>query len=571
VRTYPHHLTTDLPQLPVPSLEESLERYRTASAAMYDAAGEADVNQAIADFALGSAPTLQHTLEEYAETMAASGSNWMAEQWLERYLRNREPLLLTSNSLFQFNLPTASTGVDRIVELLQRIGSIHILQAARETPPEFDDEGRRLSMDAWATFNGGIRTPEVEEDIWMRAGTGATYRSVGLLYLGRMWEVPLTGSEGKLLAAEQLRSSVEYVLSQTEPALQSFAGFAALGSGVLALQLPWEAEENRSLYTRLTNMLFTLTLDPQTEENLDTLKRWAFQPGFAWAYKPLSYLVGLDNQLIAASVEHSVLEAGTLATAVRRMQSVELDTLDAQYDEHATRPQELIWHGVHDDLNEYYERAMGMQVQRVTVHHPEQFPDDISADAQAQLILMIAQQLTYGHIRAHNQCCDMRHFRAGRTETIRPVTLQAVNFVNALVQGGATQAHLTAALAAHQDWIRAAKTGKAFDRHMFMLHHIGQELGGANADIFRQYAHARENFLATSTADSPDTILRAIVPPTIEDGFGVHYTQIPSGIEYVLTSTQNTPRAEEFHASIQSAAELFYTFVAAHTPDIIEE
>src|SRR5690625_6908208 len=145
---------------------------------MYDAAGEADVNQAIADFALGCAPRLQRTLEGVAVTLAASGSNWMAEQWLERYLRNREPLLLTSNSLFQFNLPTASTGVDRIVELLQRIGSIHILQAARETPPEYDDEGRRLSMDAWATFNGGIINLEVAELIWMCAGTGDTSRSV---------------------------------------------------------------------------------------------------------------------------------------------------------------------------------------------------------------------------------------------------------------------------------------------------------------------------------------------------------------------------------------------------------
>ena len=116
LRTYPHHLTTDLPVLPVPELAESLERYRKSSAAVLNAEAEADMNQAIADFAIGPAPALQQTLEQYAETMAESGSNWMAEQWLEQYLRVRQPLLLTSNVTFQLNLVTASTGVERVVE-----------------------------------------------------------------------------------------------------------------------------------------------------------------------------------------------------------------------------------------------------------------------------------------------------------------------------------------------------------------------------------------------------------------------------------------------------------------------
>src|SRR5699024_8807718 len=127
--------------------------------------------------------------------------------------------------------------------------------------------GQRVSMDGWADFNGGIRTPGVEEDQWMRAGTGATYRTIGLLHLGRMWEVPLTGSEGKLLNANQLQESVQYVLSQTQPAEQSFAGFSALGSETLGHDAIWRTEENRSTYDRLVNMLFTMTLDPNAEDD----------------------------------------------------------------------------------------------------------------------------------------------------------------------------------------------------------------------------------------------------------------------------------------------------------------
>ena len=566
MRTYPHHLTTDLPQLPVPRLEESLERYRTASAAVYDAEGEAAVNQAIADFVIGSAPTLQQTLEEYAEAVAKSGSNWMAEQWLEHYLKVREPLLLTSNVTFQLNLPTASTGVDRVVELLQRIGSIHILQATRDTPPEYDGRGQRMSMDAWADLNGGIRTPAVDTDVWMRAGTGATYRTIGLLHLGRMWEIPLTGSEGKLLNDDQLRASVEYVLSQTVPAEDNFAAFSALGSAVLAPDAPWDADKNRSLYNRLSNMLFTITLDPNASDDLETLQRWAFDAGYAWVYKPISYLAALDSNMFAASLEHSTIDGGTLAAAVRRMQAVDLNTLDTQRDGHLGRGHELVWDGVDYDLTEYHQRVSLMRAERVVVRRDQDLPYAISADALAQLILMIAQHLTYGRIRAHYQSCDMRHFRAGRTETIRPVTLEAVNFVTRLVQGDASETQFTAAVETHRDAVKAAKTGRAFDRHLFMLQHIAQELGGANADIFTQHTAAREDFVSTSTMGGPDAILRFMYAPTDEHGFGVNYTTVDSGTEYLVTWIDSTHKAEEFSRNLQPAAELLYDFVAGLSP-----
>lgn len=560
MRTYPHHLTTDLPELPVPRLDESLERYRTASAALYDLEGEADVNQAIADLMMGYAPALQQTLEDFDTTMAETGSNWMAEQWMERYLTNRNPLQLTTNATYQLHLPTAGAGVDRIVELLQRIGSIHILQARRATPAELDVQGRRMSMDGWAEFNGGIRTPGIDEDLWMRAGTGATYRTIGILYQGRMWEVPLTGSEGKLLDATHLRASVETVLQQSEPAQQNFAAFSSIGSELLSLGAPWDAEENRSMYNRLVNMLFTLTLDPQPTDELDTLRRWAFEPGNAWVYKPISYLVALDSDLVAAHVEHSVLEAGTLATAVARMQAVDPQTLETQPDPHVTAPQELVWHGVDYDPAEIGTPAETLRMQRVVVRRDEDLPYPMSFETAAQLILMIGQLLTYGSIRAQAQPCDMRHFRAGRSDIIRPVTVEAVNFVTAVVQGQATTEQFAAALTAHRGWVRAAQSGKVFDRHLMMLEHIAQELGGADADFFTKHTKAREHFLMTTTADSTAVMVRSLFAPADEAGFGISYAPVPDGIEFTLTWSDSTPRPEAFLGNLQPAADLLYNF-----------
>jgi carnitine O-acetyltransferase len=566
VLTYPHHLTTDLPELPVPSLQESMERFRIASAAVYGAAGEADVNQAIADFVMGPAPALQETLEEYAAAMAAQGISWAAEHQLERALTNRQPLQLTTNATFQLDVPTTTTGTDRVVELLQRLGAIHLQQARRDIEPEVDAHGGRVSMDPWASVNGGIRSPEAGQDVWVRAGTGATYRTVGLIYFGRMWEVPLTGSEGKLLNADQLRASVEYVLSQTEPPEQNFVSISALGSAVLAVDPQWEQPKNRAVYTRLTNMLFTLTLDPHAEDPDEALQRWAFLPGYAWVYKPMSYIAGLNSGILAAHVEQSVMHAGTLATAVARMQQVDVNQLETQQDTQVGRAEELTWQDSTYDLSGYIQRAIGVGTQRVVVRRDEHIPFAISEDLRAQLVLMLAQQLTYGQIRAHAQCCDMRHYRAGRSETIRPVTLEAVRFVQNLVQDQATEAQFTAALESHRGWIQATKAGKAFDSHLDMLQHIGRELGGANAELFTEHNAARQGFLATVTTDNTDALIRAVVPPSAQDGFGVHYTAVPEGTEFVVTWDDHTPQAEDFVHYLSAAAELLYDFIAGLAP-----
>src|SRR5699024_1552989 len=154
---------------------------------------------------------------------------------------------------------------------------------------------------------------------------------------------------------------------------------------------------------------------------------------------------------------------------------------------------------------------------------------------------MIAQQLTFGRIRSQYESCDMRHYRAGRTETIRPVTTEAIAFVTGLVADQATESEFTAAVSAHTDWIKAAKLSQVFDRHLFMMQYIGQELGGADAEIFTKYGAAQEDFLSTSSLGTPEAIIRFLFAPTAKHGFGVNYTTVDAGTEYVVTWADDTP------------------------------
>jgi Choline/Carnitine o-acyltransferase len=71
------------------------------------------------------------------------------------------------------------------------------------------------------------------------------------------------------------------------------------------------------------------------------------------------------------------------------------------------------------------------------------------------------------------ESCSMRHFRDGRTETIRPVTLESRAFVEAYESPSTSMADKKSALvksiAAHSKRSRDAQLGVGTDRHMFAL------------------------------------------------------------------------------------------------------
>src|SRR5699024_10870884 len=145
---------------------------------------------------------------------------------------------------------------------------------------------------------------------------------------------------------------------------------------------------------------------------------------------------------------------------------------------------------------------------------------------------------------------------------IRPVSLEAVHFVTNLLANRATEAQFKAALSAHRQRVIAAKNGEGFDRHFFMLRHIGQELGGANAAIFTGHTDAVNDFLSTSSMICAEASIEYIYALTVDGIFAINYTTSPNRTELLLTWSTGTEHAEAYHRKLQRVAELLYNFVA---------
>ncbi|MBP3947602.1 choline/carnitine O-acyltransferase [Corynebacterium sp. Marseille-P3884] len=568
----PHPATTDLKPLPVPPLDETLNAYSHALEAVLHGSELEHARAVVESFRTGAGPRLDAQLRERAAEREAAGTNWLDDEWYSSYLTTRSPLTLASNVGFQLAFPGADdmSGLDRAVDIIRRAATVHLAAASGDTPEDVDSRGNRITMNQWFVYAGGIRQPEEGEDAVVATQLGAANREIGVFVDGRLFALPVSDADGVVVSAAALRASLEKVRTHEAAALD-FNAPSLLGSGVLADLLPaiLEKGDNRATYQRLTDMLFTVELQSNgsaTSSDAERIREATFAPRGAWVYKPLSYLVDLDSDWVTVHVEHSCQDGATLVTAVTRMQDAELPAGASVKAE----PEELLWElddtttqQITTHLETFKAQAGTLRTDIVTVPHdiPEDLPFKLSRDASAQLTMTIAQELTYGHVRAVYEAVDMREFRAGRTECLRAATPEAVAFAEKLIDGTASPGDLRSALDAHRAWVKRCKSGNGVDRHIQMMATIDDP--GSSDPFFtdRAATAARRDFLSTTSIGGANQVVRYCFAPTLPEGFGISYTPLPEDTEFCISwNTTSTEQPEKFRANLGKAAALFWEF-----------
>lgn len=574
----PHPSTRDLKPLEVPPLDGTLDAYQHALAAVLDGPELEHAREVVEHFRTGAGPRLDAALRERAEKRSAQGTNWLHNEWYSGYLTVREPLTLSTNVAFQLALPLEQTpaghapmGLDRAVEFIRRAATVHLQVASRNIPEDVDARGNRITLNQWFVYADSTRLPLGNEDQIFRSTLDETNREIGVFINGRLFAVPLTDSAGALVSAEALRAALEAIqAAAAEPAAIDFNAPSLLGSGVLEDLLPNMLEQggNHLVYDRLGDMLFTVELlIDNGATDAQRMREATFTPRGAWVYKPLSYQVSLHDDWTAVNVEHSCIDGATLLTAMQRIQTAELPT-EASTELTGLETEELVWTLDEDTAAEirklagaYAERAAKFTVQIITAPHrpPAHMPFKFSRDAAAQLTMTIAQQLTYGRIRAVYEAVDMREYRAGRTECLRAATPEAAAFARKLVAGTATNDDLLAAANAHRGWVKRCKSGNGFDRHIQMMATID-----GSDPFFTDDAvlAARRDFLSTTSVGGPQQIVRYSFAPTVPEGFGISYTPLPEATEFCVSWNMDTAeKPEEFTTNLVKAAEMLWEFL----------
>lgn len=105
---------------------------------------------------------------------------------------------------------------------------------------------------------------------------------------------------------------------------------------------------------------------------------------------------------------------------------------------------------------------------------------EVSPDAYVQLALQLAYYRDSGKLCLTYEASMTRLYREGRTETVRPVTIESAAWVKAMHDPSKTdddrRALMHHACSVHQRGYQDAMCGKGIDRHLFCLYVISKYL-----------------------------------------------------------------------------------------------
>lgn len=552
-------------RLPVPPLPQTLERYLATVRPLLDDAEFERTTQAVRAFETGAGPQAQRALEEFAHEEHEAGRNWMSEAWLETYLAGRDNLTLLSNVAFELAWHSPSTGVDLAADVVHRFAAVHLDYLRGDIPSDTGPRGDELCMRQWRYLAGGLRDPKPGLDVFVPGVASAANREVLVLHNDSGYVVRVSDEIGRPLSRAALGAILREVVEADATPGPPFAASAYLGGDAAA---EFFAElvsdpENAATYARLSETLFVVNLISETASLETHMERTAFRAGQAWPYKPVTVQVSLADDFVGLHIEHSTMDGATVQSIVGRAQQVPQEEPPLSSSADASR---LRWNlsPVHeqqlwDGIEEYERTASGhrFRVVHVDTGPLPEVPFKLSVDACFQFVMLYAQLKANGRVGSTYESVDMREYQAGRTECLRPNTAAAVEFVSALLAGNATTEQLRAALDAHRDQVKLAKSGQAIDRHLFGLKLMASR-AGLDAPIFDDpgYATLVTDTLSTTSLGERTRIVRAAFAPTNPGCIGIYYCAVEDGLEFCVNYEEGvTPRFEEYIAALQEGAD----------------
>lgn len=548
-----------LPSLPVPCLEESLRKYLDAVKPFASKEEFQATVKTVKKFKEGIGRELHQKLQQRAKIKR----NWLEEWWLDAaYLELRMPSQLYVNfggpapylehcwpPADGVELHRASISIWYTLQYWDMIRNERLPpQKAGKTP---------LDMDQFKMLFCTCKVPGIKKDTvhtYFKTDTeGPCPSHLVVMCRGRIFSFDAL-CDGEILSPPELFRQLSYVKKRCEN--------EAAGDGVAALTTEertlWaKAREhlinidphNKTILETIQSSLFVISLDeskpystPDNYTNM-TLEALVGDPTIRWGDKSYNSIVYSDGTF-GSNCDHAPYDAMVLvsmcwyvdqqlkatggkwkgADTVRSMPFPEelVFTVDSKVQSDINHAKEQYLETTRDlQVVSYAFTAFGKAAIKLRKLHPDTF-------------VQLAMQLAYYRIHKEPGSCyetaTTRKFFHGRTETMRPCTLEAVEWCNAMLDPtsniNAKRKAMLLAFDKHNKLMAEAQDAKGFDRHLLGLYLIAKEEGLPNLDLYNDPLYTKSggggNFVLSSSLVGYTTVLGAVAP-MVQHGYGVFY------------------------------------------------
>lgn len=610
-----YYFQKSLPRLPIPSLENTCERYLSAQKPLLDDDSYKFTEKMVTNFRKEDGPKLQQLL--LAKDKANKHTSYISEPWFDMYLRDRAPLPVNYNPLLmmkpdekaEYNKPVLRT-TNLIISSLRFMNSLRrgILEPEvfHMNPAKSDtDKFRRivkmvptmiatyvaytfkaypLDMSQYEGLFAATRIPEPDKDRIFRA---ANPKHVVIFAKGHAYSMDVLDEHGNIEAPAVILGRLQHVMNLAEKTTPNEFPVAVLTT------------ENRNVWASLRkhimklgngnslrlidSALFAISLDEQKFDEtqpIPMIKNMLYENGNnRWYDKSFSLIVAKDGTA-GLNFEHSW---GDGVAVLRYFNEIYKETINNPFahPNTSTNVQDNLDHAVHKvdfdldpKLQEGITEALKNHKKVVDsldmnyLKYPGISRDgckryQASPDSVMQLAFQLAFYKQNQKFVSTYESCSTAAFRHGRTETMRPCTNETKKFVETIIQSKKVEvsktelrALLDACSTKHFQLTKEAAMGQGFDRHLFGLRHTAELNNILQSGIFTDpaYANMNHNILSTSTLSSP-ALAAGGFGPVVQDGYGIGYN-IQSGFcGCVVTNYKTTRDGLDFVDCLQNSFE----------------
>ncbi|KAH6905792.1 carnitine acetyl transferase [Coprinopsis sp. MPI-PUGE-AT-0042] len=607
-----------LPKLPVPPLEDTCKRYLQALKALQEPEEHETTKAAVQDFLENQGPAIQQKLVEWAKTK----DSYIEEFWYESYLQHKDPVVLALNPFFVLEndpTPARAAQLPRAASLItSSLGFIHDLRAGLLEPDTV--RTTPLDMDQYSRLFGTARIPT---NRGCKMETHPEARHVVVLRRGQFyWFDVLCAENRPLLTEREILRNLQAIVTDADKADPSQAARNSIGVLTTENRKTWSSlrdmltsdGHNKACLDVVDDALFMVCLDDEpAPDNLADLcnnflcgtyrlqgneqigtctNRW---------YDKLQIIICADGAA-GINFEHTGVDGHTvlrfaadiftegLMLLARSINPSAPTLFHAKLSKHAksykpprgqpsannhhddsidTTPKKLEWKlspqlraGIRfaetrlsdlicqNDCQALEFKGYGKNF--ITSH-------GISPDAFVQMAFQAAYYGLYGRVECVYEPAMTKAFLHGRTEAIRSVQPESVNFTKTFYAENTSTDQKVAALRKacdrHVKLTKECAQGLGQDRHLYALYCLLQrELNGsleANADdpapkpapatklpaIFTDpgWPLLSTSILSTSNCGNPALRLFGFGPVAAE-GFGIGYIIKEDGISVCASS-----------------------------------
>ena len=634
----------ELPRLPIPSLNETLNKFLVHLQALHrDDMQRNQAKKAVLEFLKGDGPKLQELLLQYDREGQRTGEigSYVEEFWNDSYLAPDESVVLNLNPFFVLedgpDPKTAKDPIRRAASLC--FASIKLASELRnETLKPDVFRGKALCMDQFKALFSAARIPahDAKDSIalYEKSNHVAVMCRSQLYYFQALWpEGDVAVDEGDLIdilgAIHSHADSVEDPVAASRSALGVLTSLPRNEWAQAREALIKHSKKNEESLRIVDSALFVMVLDEYVPKNVHNaasnmlhgsyhIQKNAnytdYQVGSCtnrW-YDKLQIIVCGDGTA-GINFEHSAIDGHTALrfvsdiyaeTVISFAQSITKlvqahdmipSVISANVKRAATAldpagrtkldvfPKKIPF-DVPSSVKEkiyFAETALGDQIVSSETHVLEftQYGklyivgNKVSPDSYIQLSMMLAYYKLYGHMVCAYEPVMTKGFFHGRTEAMRPATMEAKQLCETFCNPSATRSQKEEALRhaaqVHSQLVKECARGKGVDRHLFALKCIAEKHGMPVPPFFNQSPWKTLNHTILSTSNCGNPSLRLFgFGPVVPDGLGIGYIIKDHGVHFAISSKHRQTKryAHTLDCVLNEMGQLFTPKTSIHVP-----